>query len=203
MTSHSPGRRTASVVLAVATATALSACTSEEGTPTATETTATPTPAATPTATPTPELEPVTGTRHTSVVLASGKQYLGLGADPEPRMGLIENTFTEIGDWLDAHLDALQRTGNGRLGDVIADGIGGEDARTPVTTHLASPDRPVTGARYAMKAYHTGKPQLVSVRVAVTHPDSDRTVAELGFAVADDGTPILVTYAPVPAGGDS
>lgn len=199
MRSHSPGRRTAGVVLAVATAAALSACTSEEATPTATETTASPTPTATPT--PTPELEPVVGNRRTTVRSASGNAVLGLGSDPKPKMAIIEDTFGQIGDWLDAHLDRLQRTGAGRLGEIAADGIGGKDERGPVTTHLASPDHPVEAARYDMIAYHAGRPQMVSVRVTVTHPDAEPTRASLGFVVADDGTPIMMMYAAVPVEG--
>lgn len=197
MTVSPPSRRLTGLLLAATMA--LSACTSDGGSPAATRT-----PAPTPTTaspTPTSELDPVVGNRQSTVRLASSNDDVGFGADPEPNTAMIEDTLAQIGDWLDAHLDELQRTGSGRFGAIAADGLASGDDRDPVTTHLASPDRPVDEARYQMTAYHAGAPTMVSVRVTVTHPDSDPTGSELGFVVADDGTPIMMMFAAVPVGG--
>lgn len=194
MTESSPGRRVLGVLLA--TTMALAACTSGDEAPSAIQTPPSTSPSPSPS--PTPTLDPVAGERRTAVRLASANDDVGFGADPEPNMAMIEGTFDQIGDWLDAHLDRLQRTGMGHFGAIAAKGLASGDARDPVTTHLASPDHPVRAARYDMTAFHAGRPTMVSVRVTVAHPESEATRAELGFVVAEDGTPIMMMFAPVP-----
>ena len=158
------------------------------------------TPDASPTPTPdeTPELAAVQGERRMTVRSVASDKALGRGTNPEPRQRQIERTVTRVTDWLDSHLDRLQRTGTGLLGEIAADGLAPPQRRAPVTTDLASPERPVAGAVYHVAAYHDGAPRLLSVRVVVRHPEGPPTLASMGFVVTDSGRPILTMFSPIP-----
>ena len=185
-------RTTIAVVLTCALA--LGAC-SDDPEPTATPSTETESPAA---ASPSPTLRPVVGERTITVLPLGGRPLLGLGGNPEPDQASIEAVTTTVGDWLDAHLDRLQRDGKGLWGQMAADGLANGKQRRQVTTDLASPDAPVRSARYVMTVYHDGASQYLTAKVEVTHPDDSISDVGLVFVVDDDGTPVLTLFGPDP-----
>lgn len=187
-------RRTAGLVLAVAVL--LGACTGDD--PTAADTTppGSPTSSPSPSPSPTPQLQPVVGERVSAVYALGGRPVLGLGEDPARQDEAIEAAAAAVGDWLDQHLDRLQRDGKGTWGDIAAEGLANGEQRRAVTTGLASPDAPVEAARYVMSVYHDGPPQYLTARVEVTHPDDSVDTAELVFVTAEDGTPTLTMFGP-------
>ncbi len=184
-------RRAAGLVLVGAAF--LGACTGDD--PTASDTTP-PSPSQSPSPSPTVQLQPVVGERVSAVYTLGGRPVLGLGANPEADQDAIDAAATAVGDWLDRHLDALQRDGKGAWGDVAAKGLADADERTAVTTALASPEAPVEAARYVMSIYHDGPPRYLTARVEVTHPDDSVAVAELVFLTDEDGTPTLTMFGP-------
>lgn len=196
MAVHTPARRAAGLVLAAALL--LVGC-SDDADPTATADD-TDTSSASPSASPSPTqvLRPVLGERTTTVLPLGSRPLLGLGGNPEPDQAAIEGVVGAVGDWLDAHLDALQRTGQGAWGVVAVDGLADGKKRQQVTTDLASPDAPVERARYVMTVYQDGTPQYVTTRVEVTHPDGSTSDVGLVFVVAEDGTPRLSMFGPDP-----
>ncbi len=194
MIGHRPRARAACLL---AGAVLLGACTSDA--PTASDTT----PATTPSSTsaspsPTVQLQPVVGERVSAVYPLGGRPILGLGEDPPPDEAAINAATTAVGDWLDEHLDGLQREGAGAWGNMAADGLANAKERRPVTTALASPDAPVEAARYVMSVYHDGPPRYLTTRVEVTHPDDSVTMAELVFITDEEGTPTLTMFGPAP-----
>ena len=197
MALHTPARRAAGLLLVAALV--LVGC-SDDADPTATSTDA-PSSSTSPSASPSPtrSLRPVLGERTTTVLPLGSRPLLGLGGNPEPDQAAIESVVGAVGDWLDAHLDALQRTGQGAWGVVAADGLADGERRQQVTTELASPDRPVDHARYVMTVYQDGAPQYVTTRVEVGHPDGSTSEVGLVFVVAEDGTPRLSMFGPEPA----
>lgn len=195
MPRHLTARRAACLVLAT---TLLAAC-SDGGEPTAVETTTTESPSASPAPTPTKTLRPVVGERTTAVLPLGSRPLLGLGGNPEPNQKAINAAIDAVGDWLDTHLDGLQRDGKGAWGAVAAKGLANGKERRPVTTDLADPDHPVTAARYVMTVYHDGAPQYLTARVEVTRDDDSTRDVGLVFVLADDGTPTLTMFGPDPA----
>lgn len=187
MTRHRLAR---AIALLAASAVALAGC-SRGGD----ETAATESPAPTVT---TPELEPVRGERIPAVFGLSSATVLGFGAAREPDQAAIDAAIDQIADWLDEHLDRLQRTGQGLLPAMAAEGLVDSKTRGIVTTMLASPDAPVASARYVLSAYHDGLPQWLSAQVEVTHPDDSVAAATMVFVIAEDGTPTLTMFGPEP-----
>ncbi len=197
MAVHTPARRAAGLV--VTAALLLVGCSSDpDPTATGTDTSSS---SASPSASPSPTrtLRPVLGERTTTVLPLGGRPLLGLGANPEPDQAAIESVVNAVGDWLDAHLDALQRTGQGAWGVVAAEGLADGKKRQQVTSELASPDMPVERARYVVTVYHDGTPRYVTTRVEVGHPDGSTSEVGLVFVVAADGTPRLSMFGPEPA----
>ena len=188
----SAARRVVGLVLAAGL---LVGC-SNDADPVASTNTASDTGTPTPSPTSTWKLRPVLGERTTTVLPLGSRPLLGLGANPEPDQAAIEAAVAAVGDWLDAHLDALQRTGEGAWGVVAAEDLATPKERTQVTTDLTSPDRPVRKARYVMTVYQDGTPQYLTTRVEVTHPDGAVDDVGLVFVVADDGTPRLSMFGP-------
>ena len=185
---------------AVLTLTAtLSACT---GAPPG-ATPASPAASSAPAATPTYRLRPVVGERVPAVYQVSAATVLGLGTPAPSQDVAVDTFFRAIGDYLDAHLDRLQRTGTGLLGDVTADGFRDTGAVEALTSDLASPDAPVAAARYLIDIYHDGAPQWASARVEVTHPDGSTATATFVFTVGPDGGLVLTLAGDEPAGGVS
>ncbi len=193
-----PARARRATALVLGVGLLLAGC-SNDADPTAA--TSTPTDAASPTPSPTPtwKLRPVLGERTTTVLPLGSRPLLGLGANPDPDQASIEEVVAAVGDWLDAHLDGLQRTGEGAWGVVAADDLATDKQRRQVTTDLASPDEPIKRARYVMTVYQDGTPQYVTARVEVVHPDGSKADVGLVFVVADDGTPRLSMFGPDPA----
>jgi hypothetical protein len=192
---HLTTRRAACAVLAAAAL--LTGC-SSDGEPVAAGTSTTEEPSPTPSPTPTWKLRPVKGERTAAVVALGGRPVLGLGDDPDPDQAAIDAAVDQVGDWLDAHLDALQRSGSGELGDVMAKGLANKKQRRPVTTGLASPDEPVKSARYVMSVYHDGTPRYLTTRVEVTHDDDSTSGIGMVFTVGEDGSPTLTMFGPEP-----
>lgn len=150
----------------------------------------------TPSASPTPQLQEVAGKRTVRVHHLGSRPLLGLGGNPDPEKQAIDRAARRVGDWLDQHLDELQRTGTGRFGAIAARELANAKAdRTLVTTHLASPDAPVKAASYVMDVYHDGSPRYLTTRVVVRHPDDSVSRAELVFAL-EGGAPQLTMYGP-------
>lgn len=192
------------VVLAVALFTA--ACTPEEqAEPPPSPTTTPEATTASPTPSPTPTLQPVKGQIERRVLSVSSDSDLGLGGDVKPKRNSLRPAYTQIANWLDRHLDNLQRTGNGRLGQVAPTGLAPQRTRAPVTTELASPDRPVDSARYTLTAYHDGDVEMVTAAVVVRHPKGPPSRAHFVFTIGRSGKPVLALFGPgvEPRGGGS
>lgn len=186
-------RRRAAGLLLVGAA-FLGACTGDD--PTASDTTPPSPSQSSPSPSPTVQLQPVVGERVSAVYTLGSRPVLGLGSNPDAHQDAVDAAATAVGDWLDRHLDALQRDGEGAWEGVAAEGLADADERTAVTTDLASPEAPVEAARYVMSIYHDGPPRYVTARVEVTHPDDSVAVAELVFVTAEDGTPTLTMFGP-------
>lgn len=183
-----PRRQTATIVAPLLVgALVLGACTSGDEEPQADPTTTEPG----------FELVDVVGERVTAVYSLDSRGLLGLGTGPEPDHDVIDTATQQVGDWLDTHLDGLQRDGDGSFGAIAADGLRpSAGARRPITTDLASPEDPVVSARYTISAYHDGMPEFLTAVVEVTHPDDTVSMASLVFVVAEDGTPHLTMFGP-------
>lgn len=177
----------------------LGACTDDDP---GTTTTPPPPPPTTSSPSPTVQLQPVVGERVSAVYPLGGRPILGLGENPPPDEDAIKAATTAVGDWLDEHLDRLQREGSGAWGAVAAKGLANPKERRPVTTGLASPDAPVEAARYVMSVYHDGHPRYLTARVEVTHPDDSVDTVELVFLTDEDGTPTLTMFGPAPEAKD-
>lgn len=193
---HTAGRA-AGLALAVALSMLASGCTNDDGG------TASPTGDQGPTATATPtwKLRPVVGERTTAVIHLGSGPVLGLGQTAAPDQQAVDAAVDAVGDWLDSHLDGLQRDGAGTWGHIAASGLAEtKRQRRLVTTALASPDAPVEDARYLMSVYHDGAPQYLTTRVEVTHPDGSVANVGLVFVIDPDGTPRLTMFGPEPDG---
>lgn len=207
MTESSPGRRALGVLLAATMA--LAACTSGDETPGATPTSPPTSPAVSPTSTPSPSPTPtpaapaVVGKRVTDWQNMPSAVILGQGNNPQPDAPAIRRAIDEVARWLDAHLTELHRDGSGLWGQMAIDGLATPEERQLVTTGLASPENPVTDARYAITVYYDGRPEFLSVEVAVAHPTGPLTRASLGFVVAADGEPRLAMFGPSERGDDA
>lgn len=187
-------RRAACLVLA--TAVLLTGCSGDED-PTATATSTTED--ASPTPTPTWTLRPVVGERTAAVRPLGSGPVLGLGGNADPDQKAIDAAVDAVGDWLDAHLDSLQRDGSGAWGKIAADGLANAKQRRPATTKLTSPDQPVKAARYVMSVYHDGAPRYLTAHVEVTRADDSVADVGLVFVIGEDGTPTLTMFGPEPA----
>lgn len=190
---HGRARWRAALATALVPALLVAGCSDDDaGAPVATPTTTTEAPSPSPTRT----LRPVVGERTTTVLPLGSRVLLGLGANPEPDQAAVDQVATAVGDWLDAHLDRLQRTGKGLLGEVAPDDLGSAEERRVVTSQLASPDNPVESARYIITVYEDGAPQYLTVRVEVAHPDESVSTAGLVFVVGEGGSPRLSLFGP-------
>ncbi len=189
-----PPARTAAVLAAACVL--LGACTSgDEPVVAATES---------PSPSPTIELTPVAGERIVTVTSTSNPALLGLGEPVPVEQEAVDNAVLAIGDWLDGHLDRLQRQGGGTLNRVLADdleGVGPE--RAVITTGLADTDAPVAAARYHFNTYHDGGPEMIAVHVEVTHHDGTTSSAGMVFTIDADGAPKLILFGPEDPTGDA
>lgn len=119
-------------------------------------------------------------------------------AEPDVDTAAVDAFAEEIASWLDDHLDGLQQGGSGALEQVAAPGLLESDSRNAtigVTTALASPDRPVDGATYAVTVAVDGGPQWATVHVVVTPREGDPSAAQFTFTPGEEG-PILEAAGP-------
>ncbi len=101
-----------------------------------------------------------------------------------------------VADWLDRHLDDLQRGGPGLLGDVVNPELlaGATDADVAaVTTGLAAPDRLVAHATYRLDASYDAETEWLTAGVVVTDRGGADHAATLVFVPTPDG-PQLVLF---------
>lgn len=168
----------------------LGACTSGDEPEVAT----TPSPSPTPT---TIELTPVAGERIVTVTSTSNPALLGLGESLPVEQEAVDNAVLAIGDWLDGHLDRLQRQGGGTLSRVLTDDLSSPGPeRSVITTGLADTDAPVASARYQFNTYHDGAPEMIAVHVDVTHHDGSTSSAAMVFTIDAEGAPRLILFGP-------
>lgn len=180
------------------------ACAPDDGPgATAPERAAPTTPAAVPS--PTPELTPVAGERVPAAHWVDASGLLTQRADDVGPSDTVLPFVHAVGDWLDAHLDDLQRGGPGRLGDVAPAPLlaAATDAElASVTSALASPAAPVAAARYRLDAAYEDATEWLTATVEVTGPDGDVTAVMLVFVPGAAG-PELVLFGPADATGGS
>lgn len=186
--------RTPSLALLAAGVLAIAGCAAND--PAAAEPSPVPSPtvaAPSPSPSPTP-LPPVAGQRDVTLVDVGDGKRLGPDDREAVDTAAVDAFSTAILDWLDAHLDDLQRGGSGQL-DAILDGATAaalDDAtRTALTTALASPEAPVVGAVYTLSAYHDATIEWASVQVTVTDPAGAPHAATLLLAPGPEGRPLL------------
>lgn len=104
----------------------------------------------------------------------------------------------EVATWLDAHLNDLQQGGTGRTVDVAAPGL--VDDATPaeldaITGALATPETPVTSARYLLDGSYDAMTEWLEATVEVTRVDGTVALATFVFTPTDAG-PQLVLFGP-------
>jgi hypothetical protein len=186
--------RTPSLALLAAGVLAVAGCATTdpggaEPSPSPSPTVAAPSPSPTPT-----PLPPVTGQREATVVDVGDAKVLGPDDREAVDTAAVDAFSTAVFDWLDAHLDDLQRGGVGRL-DELLDGATAASldgpTRTGLTTGLASPTAPVGSAVYTLTAYHDATIEWATVQVAVTDPSGDPRAATLLLAPGPEGQPVL------------
>lgn len=145
-----------------------------------------------------PELVPVAGER---VPGAHWVDSSGLLTHAPAEVGPPDTVLPAVhavGDWLDAHLDDLQRGGPGRLADVAPSGLlaAADPADVAaVTSALASPAGPVASATYRLDAAYHEATEWVTATVTVTSSAGDTGAATLVFVPAPDG-PELILFGP-------
>lgn len=151
--------------------------------------------------TPGPVLPPVVGERVPAAHWVDSSGLLTQRAEEFGPSDTILPFAHLVGDWLDAHLDALQRGGPGRLGEVAPASLlaAATDADlATITSGLASPDAPVAAAVYRLgTTYHTG-PEWLTATVEVTSVDGAVSAATLVFVPGPAG-PELVLFGPAEA----
>lgn len=103
-----------------------------------------------------------------------------------------------VGDWLDQHLDDLQRGGEGHLAEVAPTellAVATADDLAAVTTDLASPAAPVATATYRLDAAYDADTEWITATVEVTDVSGGHHAATLVFVPGDAG-PELVLFGP-------
>lgn len=191
--SHALGRHVAAVT--VAAATALSAACTSGGDEVAAPS---PTPSAAPSAT-TPPPEPVVGDVEVQVRSVASEPVVLIGGEAPPiDERAIERLAGDVADWLDEHLTDLQEGEGGNLDAVAATGlIASGDAAIveTVTTALASPERPVADARYALLVAATSRPEWLRATVITESREGEVATAQFVF-VPGPGGPVLIAAGP-------
>lgn len=146
--------------------------------------------------TPTWEIRPVVGERIYALFDLSSTEILGVG----PRQGVDEAranaAMAAVGDFLDDHLDRLQRGLELKLGSVLPERRGDSGELRSLRSGLATPDRPVESARYAISAFGDGEPQWISAQVEVMHPGGSSSGATLVFTLGEGDALQLVLAGP-------
>ncbi|MBW3657402.1 MAG: hypothetical protein KY457_02115 [Actinobacteria bacterium] len=147
---------------------------------------------------PEPSATPVAGERLPG---AHWVDSTGLLTHAAPEVGPPDTVLPfvhAVGDWLDAHLDDLQRGGPGRLDDVAVDGLlvaATDEELAVVTSALASPDAPVASARYRLDGSYADATEWLTATVEVTSTTGSTRAATMVF-VPGDGGPALVLFGP-------
>lgn len=162
--------------------------------------TAVPSPAVAPTRT--PELATVVGERVPGAHWVDSAGLLTHSPGPVGPPDTVLPVVHAVGDWLDAHLDDLQRGGDGGLADVLAPDLlaGATPADlAAVTTELASRTAPVATATYRLDAAYHDSTEWVEATVEVTAASGRRAAATLVFVPHGDGLE-LVLFGPATEG---
>ncbi len=190
--------RTSLTVLALALAVAASGCTGSAGdgqpaaqAPSPSAATAAPAPSPSPTV----AIQPVVGERQPAAYDISSAGMLGPGSKPTMDNDAVLAFINQVGDWLDGHLDDLQRGGPGTLEGTAVGGLIDDPATAaPITADLTSPAHPVARAHYRLAAYYTDVPRYLEAQVRVFWPDGSEHDATMLFTPAKDGSPTLVMF---------
>lgn len=164
-----------------------------------------PTPTPSPTPSPTPEIEDVDGVLQVEQrsVAVSGNQVFVEGSSgdraPEIDEGAVDSFTTGIKDWLDQHLDLVQR-GRFTASDAALPFDVADDAPllAAVSTDLANPDDPIKEASYEVTVYVDGVPEWASV-VAVLELEGGQSREASYVFVPGGDEPRLIAASP---GGD-
>lgn len=168
-----------------------------------------PDPVASPTATEAP-LVTVAGERAPAAHWVNSAGLL-TGATPEAGPGdAVLPLAHAVGDWLDGHLDDLQRGGGGHLDRVASEAFlatAAEADLAAISTDLAAPGRPVAAASYQLSGSYDETTEWLTATVQVTDRAGATNAATLVFVPGEAG-PELVLFGPaVPAtpgsGGDT
>ncbi|MBW3619267.1 MAG: hypothetical protein KY461_03420 [Actinobacteria bacterium] len=176
---------------------------SGEPTPGGTDRAAPATPLAVPSPSPARELAAVAGERVPAAHWVDASGLLTQRADEVGPPDTVLPFVHAVGDWLDAHLDDLQRGGPGRLGEVASPALlaaASDGELAAVTSALASSGAPVAAARYRLDAAYEDATEWLTATVEVTRTDGAVTVATMVFVPGASG-PELVLFGPGGATG--
>lgn len=146
----------------------------------------------------TPALAPVAGERRPGAHWVDSSGLLTQQADAVGAADVVLPFVHAVGDWLDAHLDDLQRGGRGRLDDVAAPGLlatATDVDVAAVTSSLTSAAAPVASAVYRLDATYEDAPEWLTATVEVTRRDGTVGAATLVFVPGPSG-PELVLFGP-------
>lgn len=188
----------------VAAAALLTSCAAND--PAASQPSPSPTNAPSPavTASPSPTAAPVKGAVELSALRLEphGRKLHPRGSVGDQAVEVDEPAVRDfagaVARWLDTHLTTLQAGAAAELPAALA-AEANPEATAAVTTALASPDAPVTGALYVTEVAVEGGPRWAHVVVTVTHPDASSSRAEFVFVPSDRG-PELIAAGPVGQG---
>lgn len=117
------------------------------------------------------------------------------GKAPAPDKAAAEAFVRKVTALLNTHLTDLVAGGKGRLGHVAAAGLLDSAPTHVITGALASPDRPVTSARYEFLVAVDPAPRWLRVTVTTVAPDGRPANAQLIFVPG----PVLIGAGPGPA----
>lgn len=146
-----------------------------------------------------PPLTPVQGERRPSAPPIANQIVLGIGNVPEMDGEAVLRLAHQVGDWLDRHLNQLQRGKGGRLRGVAAPGL--MDRADPaavqaVTRGLATRRNPVEKAVYELRVAQAGAPHWVTAEVTVTQHAGAVVTAVFTFVPTPDGNVQLIAFGP-------
>lgn len=143
-------------------------------------------------------LAPVAGERRPAAHWVGSSGLLTQQAPEVPTGDVVLPLVHAVGDWLDGHLDDLQRGGDGHLEAVAPAALHAaataEDLAA-ATTALASRDRPVAAAEYHLAGSFDEATEWVTATARVTGRDGQVTSATFVFVPGDAG-PELVLFGP-------
>lgn len=145
-----------------------------------------------------PPLTAVRGERRPSAPSVANEAVLGLGPLAVMNERAVLDFANAVADWLDSHLDELQRDEGGRLGALAAPGLVDAADRAAIraaTSGLATRKDPVRKAVYELRVAQSGAPRWVTAEVSVTRHSGTVATAVFTFAPTPEG-PQLVAFGP-------